>query len=64
MLVVQGAPPETAEVWDEARVRMVLREHLRQGEPLKLAAKAVAALAGWDRRTVYALGVDEKQNPP
>jgi 16S rRNA (cytidine1402-2'-O)-methyltransferase len=63
-IVVAGAPPQIAEVWDETRVRVVLREHLRQGEPLKLAAKAVAALAGWDRRTVYALGVDEKQNPP
>ena len=59
-LVVAGAPEEIAEVWDEARVRMVLREHLRQGKPLKEAAKEVARLAGWDRRAVYALGVEEK----
>ena len=62
IIVVEGAPEEIAEVWDEARVRMILRARLADGEPLKLAAKAVAALAGWDRRAVYALGVDEKNN--
>ncbi|MBI1257602.1 MAG: 16S rRNA (cytidine(1402)-2'-O)-methyltransferase [Chloroflexi bacterium] len=61
MIVVEGAPEIVAEVWDEARVRDALRARLADGEPLKLAAKAVAALAGWDRRTVYALGVDEKR---
>jgi len=64
MLVVEGAPEEIAEVWDEARVRSVLRKRLAGGEPLKLAAKEVAAAAGWDRRAVYALGVDEKRNTP
>lgn len=61
VLVVAGAEPEAAEVWDEARVRAVLRERLEGGEPLKLAAKAVAAQAGWDRRTMYALGVEMKE---
>jgi 16S rRNA (cytidine1402-2'-O)-methyltransferase len=64
LLVVEGAPPKAAEVWDEARVRAELSDRMRTGEPLKLAAKAVAAAAGWDRRTVYALGVDEKRNTP
>jgi 16S rRNA (cytidine1402-2'-O)-methyltransferase len=64
MLVVAGAPPKAAEVWDEARVRAELSDRMRAGEPLKLAAKAVAAVAGWDRREVYALGVDEKRNTP
>jgi 16S rRNA (cytidine1402-2'-O)-methyltransferase len=61
MLVVAGAEPEPEAAWDEARVRAVLRERLDAGEPLKLAAKAVAAQAGWDRRTVYALGVEMKE---
>lgn len=61
MLVVAGAEPEPEAAWDEARVRDVLRERLDAGEPLKLAAKAVAAEASWDRRTVYALGVDLKK---
>jgi len=64
MIVLEGAPEEIAEVWDEARVRIVLREHLRQGKPLKEAAKEIARMAGWDRRAVYALGVDEKRNTP
>ncbi len=64
LLVVAGAPPPIAETWDEARVRAELRQRLAADEPLKLAAKAVAAAAGWDRRAVYALGVDEKRNTP
>jgi 16S rRNA (cytidine1402-2'-O)-methyltransferase len=64
MIVVAGAPPEAAETWDEARVRAVLRERLASGEALKAAAKTVAKAAGWDRRAVYALGVDEKRNTP
>lgn len=61
VLVVAGAEPEVEESWDEARVRATLRERLDAGEPLKLAAKAVAAEAGWDRRRVYALGVEMKE---
>ncbi len=61
LIVVAGSPPEVAVVWDEARVRAELRRRLATGDPLKLAAKAIAAQAGWDRRTVYALGVEEKQ---
>lgn len=61
VLVVAGAEPEPEAAWDEARVRAVLSERLDAGEPLKLAAKAVAAQAGWDRRTVYALGVEMKE---
>lgn len=66
VLVVAGAPPPVSETWDEARVRAALRARLAAGDPLKLAAKAVAADAGWDRRAVYALGVAEKEggNPP
>ncbi|MFN8450631.1 MAG: SAM-dependent methyltransferase [Anaerolineae bacterium] len=64
VLVVAGAPPQVEAAWDEARVRAELRARLAAGEPLKLAAKAVASAAGWDRRVVYALGVDEKRNPP
>jgi 16S rRNA (cytidine1402-2'-O)-methyltransferase len=64
MFVIAGAPQELPVVWDEGRVRVALRQRLADGEMLKTAAKAVAELAGWDRRAVYALGVDEKQNPP
>lgn len=64
VLVVAGAPPQVEAAWDEARVRADLRARLAAGEPLKLAAKAVASSAGWDRRAVYALGVDEKRNTP
>ena len=64
ILVVAGAPPVVEAAWDEARVRAELRKRLATGEPLRQAAKAVAAATGWDRRTVYALGVDEKRNTP
>ncbi len=61
LIVVAGAPPEIAETWDEARVRAELRRRLATGDPLKQIAKQIAAQAGWDRRSVYALGVEEKE---
>lgn len=62
VVVVGGAPePEQAD-WDEDEVRAALRQRLGSGEPLSSAARAVATLAGWDRRDVYALGVEEKSS--
>jgi 16S rRNA (cytidine1402-2'-O)-methyltransferase len=57
VLLIGGAPPQVIETWDEADVMVALRERLDSGEALKDAAKAVAALSGWDRRTVYDVGV-------
>ncbi len=56
MLVIGGAEGEAA--WDEAQVRAELASRQAAGEPLGSAAKAVAELAGWKRRAVYALGLD------
>jgi 16S rRNA (cytidine1402-2'-O)-methyltransferase len=62
VLVVGGAvEPEQAE-WTEDDVRAALRARVAGGEPLGSAARAVATAAGWDRRDVYALGVDEKND--
>lgn len=61
VIILGGAPEQAEEVWDEARVRAALRSRLVTGEPLKLAAKTVAALSNWDRRAVYALGIQEKE---
>lgn len=58
VIVVGGAPPKLPETWDEDRVRAALAARIAAGEPLKVAAKAVAAACGWDRRSVYALGID------
>jgi 16S rRNA (cytidine1402-2'-O)-methyltransferase len=58
-LVIGGAPPAEAVMWDEAAVRAALAARLEAGEPLKLAAKAVAAESGWERRVVYDLGSGE-----
>ncbi len=62
LIVVEGAPEPAAAVWDEARVRAELRGRLDAGEPLKLAAKAVANAAGWERREVYRMGVEMKES--
>ncbi len=61
LIVVAGSPPQIAVAWDEARVRAELRRRLATSDPLNQIAKQIAAQAGWDRRTVYALGVEEKQ---
>ncbi|NDJ62845.1 MAG: 16S rRNA (cytidine(1402)-2'-O)-methyltransferase [Chloroflexi bacterium] len=60
VIVVAGAAPPEIVVWDEAAVRAALRAAFAANEPLNAAAKRIAREAGWDRRAVYALGVDEK----
>ncbi len=63
IVVVVGGAPEVAQVdWSEDDVRVALRARLDEGEPLGSAARAIATQAGWDRRDVYALGVDEKSS--
>jgi len=62
VIVVGGAPPVVVETWDEDRVRAALRARLDAGEPLKLAAKALAAETGWDRRSIYSLGLELAQD--
>ncbi len=56
-LVVAGAS-EDAEVWNEARVREALLEHIARGRSRSQAAREVASLAGWPRRRVYDLATD------
>jgi 16S rRNA (cytidine1402-2'-O)-methyltransferase len=60
VLVIGGAAPEEAAPWAEAQVRDALDERLDAGESLSSAAKAVAGLAKWNRRDVYALGTNRK----
>ncbi len=57
-LVIAGAPLQEHTVWDEEQVRTTLFERLDQGEALNGAAKAIASESGWDKRTVYALGIN------
>jgi 16S rRNA (cytidine1402-2'-O)-methyltransferase len=60
-LVIAGAAPPEPEAWDEARVRAALSARLEQGDSLSSAARAVAAQSGWERRKVYALGMDKHE---
>lgn len=63
IVVIVGGAVEPAPVeWGEADVRAALRARLDAGEPLSGAARAVATESGWDRRDVYALGVEEKSS--
>jgi 16S rRNA (cytidine1402-2'-O)-methyltransferase len=59
VIVVGGAPPQPDAAWDEARVLTALQTRLDAGEPLGAAAKAVALASGWERKAVYALGVEK-----
>jgi 16S rRNA (cytidine1402-2'-O)-methyltransferase len=56
-LVIGGASGQTH--WDEATVRNTMRDMRRQGVSRSEAASRVAALAGWPRRKVYSLGLEE-----
>jgi 16S rRNA (cytidine1402-2'-O)-methyltransferase len=60
-LVIGGAPTQEQTAWDEEKVQEALFERLEQGESLNSAAKATAADSGWDKRTVYALGINWKK---
>lgn len=62
-LVIGGKPATETTTWDEERVRKALYERLDQGERLNRAAKAIAAASGWDKRAVYALGINRQNDP-
>ncbi|MBL8157324.1 MAG: 16S rRNA (cytidine(1402)-2'-O)-methyltransferase, partial [Anaerolineae bacterium] len=57
-LVIAGAAEDTPAEWDAERVRAALHDRLAAGESLSSAARAVAAASGWNRRDVYALGIE------
>ena len=56
-LLIGGAPD--VGLWDEDRVRLALQKQLSIGESLSRASKAVAALSGWKKSEVYAIGLEE-----
>ncbi|MDX2161722.1 MAG: 16S rRNA (cytidine(1402)-2'-O)-methyltransferase [bacterium] len=60
VIVIAPAPPSPPALWSESEVRSALRARLADGDSVKDAAKAVTAASGWDRRTVYALGIEER----
>lgn len=59
VLLIAGAAEVEPTVWGEAQVRAALRQRVDAGEPLSSAARAVAIAAGWERRAVYALGIED-----
>lgn len=58
VLLIAGAPESTPIVWSEQQIRTALRKHIAAGESLSSAARALANESGWERRAIYALGVD------
>jgi 16S rRNA (cytidine1402-2'-O)-methyltransferase len=60
-LVVGGQIATENVVWSEEQVRAALDERLNQGEGLSSAARSIASDSGWDRRAVYALGVNREK---
>jgi len=61
-LVIGGAPPDAERIWEEDDILKALHQRLEDGESLKVVAKALAAVSGWDRRSIYALGIEDKSN--
>jgi 16S rRNA (cytidine1402-2'-O)-methyltransferase len=60
VIVVGGQPNAPPPLWDEAAVRAALRQRLAAGSTLKDAARALASESGWDRRTLYDIGLEER----
>lgn len=56
-LIVAGASTPEQEAWDEEQVLKGLRDLINQGASRRDAAREIAALAHWPRRTVYELAL-------
>jgi hypothetical protein len=57
--VIGGRMADDDTPWDSERVQSALDARLAAGESLSQAAKAVAAVCGWQKRDVYALGQEK-----
>ncbi|RLC76368.1 MAG: 16S rRNA (cytidine(1402)-2'-O)-methyltransferase, partial [Chloroflexi bacterium] len=57
-LVIGGAEEE---IWDEETVRRSLKDLLKEGLSLKEASKQLAEISGWNRREIYRLGVELRE---
>lgn len=57
-IVIAGAP-EGERRWDEATVRAAVADRLADGEPPSAVAREVARLAGWKRRRVYEMTLED-----
>lgn len=57
VLLIGGATLQDDE-WDAARIQATLQQRLDAGESLSTAAKNLAQQSGWNRRDVYALGLN------
>ncbi len=57
-IVISGAAEEESR-WDEATVRAAVAERLANGEPPSTVAREVARLAGWKRRRVYEMTLED-----
>ncbi len=58
VLLIAGAPEIAPVIWSEQQIRTALRKQIAAGESLSSAARALASESGWERRAIYALGVD------
>lgn len=61
VLVIGGASPQD-DTWDSARIQAALSQRLANGESLSTAAKSIAQQSGWNRREVYALGLEADES--
>ena len=58
-LVLAGAPSQAEPSWEETRVRQALAELIESGVSRRDAAAQVSQMAGWSKRAVYRLAVQE-----
>ncbi|MDX1600150.1 MAG: 16S rRNA (cytidine(1402)-2'-O)-methyltransferase [Anaerolineales bacterium] len=57
-VVIDGAPDADAR-WDESTVRAAVEERLADGDPPSTVAREIAKLAGWRRRDVYEMTLED-----
>lgn len=60
VIITDGAPPPIITMLAEGEMRRLVRERLAQGESVKDIAKTLSILHGWERKSVYQIGIEEK----
>lgn len=61
-VVVAGRSKKEVQRWSEAAVREAIRQGLRAGESLPRLATRLARAAGWERREVYRIALQEERD--
>lgn len=62
VIIVEGEKDQQEQLISDEKLRMMIRNDLQSGKPVKLIATELAELTSLDKRTIYQLTLDIKNN--